>query len=43
VIWCAHLHGLLHRVVDVEDHAFGAVLAMRLLALAFDDGEGLQM
>jgi hypothetical protein len=38
VIRHARLHGLLHRVVDVEDHALGAVFAVRLLVLAFDDG-----
>src|SRR5262245_20233580 len=38
----ARLHGLLHRVVDVEDDAFRAVFAMRLFVFAFDDGEGLQ-
>ena len=42
VIRRAYLHGLLHRVVEVEDHAFGTVFAVRLLVLAFDDGEGLQ-
>jgi hypothetical protein len=42
VIWCARLHGLLHGIVDVEDDALGAVFAVGLLVLAFDDGEGLQ-
>ena len=41
-IWRARRHGLLHRVIDVEDHALDAVFAVRLLVLAFDDGEGLQ-
>src|SRR5262249_32470484 len=36
------LHGLMHRVVDVEDDALRAVCAVRLLVPAFDDGEGLQ-
>jgi hypothetical protein len=40
VIRRARLHGLLHGVVNVEDHALGAVLATRLLVLAFDKGEG---
>ena len=38
----ARLHGLLHRVVDVEDHALRAVCAICLLVLAFDDGAGFQ-
>jgi hypothetical protein len=42
VIRRARLHGLLHSVVAVEDHALRVVFAMRLLVLAFDDGEGLQ-
>jgi hypothetical protein len=36
------LHSLLHGVIDVEDDALRAVLAVRLFVLAFDDGEGLQ-
>jgi hypothetical protein len=39
VIHCVRLHGLQHRVVDVEEHALGAVFAVRLLLLAFDDGK----
>src|SRR5512145_2668038 len=42
VIHCVRLHGLQHRVVDVEDDALGAVFSVRLLVLALDDGEGLQ-
>ena len=42
MIWCTRLHGLLHRVVAVEDHALRAVCAVRLLVPAFDDGESLQ-
>ena len=42
VIRRARLHGLLHRVVDVEDHALRTVFAVRLLVFAFDNGEGLQ-
>jgi hypothetical protein len=42
VIWRARLHGLLHGVVDVEDHALRAVFAVRLLLLACDDGESLR-
>ena len=38
----ARRHGLLHGVIDVEDDALRAVLAVRLFVLAFDDGEGLQ-
>ena len=38
----ARLYGLLHGVVDVEDHALRTVFAVRLLVLAFDNGEGLQ-
>lgn len=38
----ARLHGLLHGVVDVEEHALRTVCAVGLLVLAFDDGEGLQ-
>ena len=38
----ARLYGLLHRVVDVDDHALRAVFAVRLLVFAFDNGEGLQ-
>ena len=34
--------GLLHGVVDLEDDAFGAVVAVELLlVLALDDGEGV--
>ena len=42
VIRCARLHGLLHRIVDIEDDALRAICAMRLPVLALDDGEGLQ-
>jgi len=42
VIRRARRHGLLHGVIDVEDDALRAVLAVRLFVLAFDDGEGLQ-
>ena len=42
MIWCTRLHGLLHCVIDVEDDALGAVFAVCLLVLAFDDGKGLQ-
>ena len=42
VIRRTHLHGLLHGAIDVEDDALRAVFAVRLLVLAFDDGEGLQ-
>jgi hypothetical protein len=42
LIWRARLDSLLHGIVDVEDNALGAILAMRLFVLAFDDGEGLQ-
>ena len=38
----ARLHGLLHRVIDVEDPALRAVFTVRLLVLASDDREGLQ-
>ena len=38
----ARLHGLLHGIVDVGDDALGAVFAVRLLVLAFDNGKGLQ-
>ena len=34
--------GCLHCVVDVEDGALGAVVAVSLLVLAADDGEGVQ-
>ena len=34
--------GCLHCVVDVEDGALGAVLAVSLLVLAAEDGEGVQ-
>src|SRR5262245_31296605 len=37
----AHLHGLLHGVVDVEDDALRTIFAMGLLVLACDDGECL--
>ena len=39
---CARLYDLLYGVVDVEDDALCTVFAVRLLVLAFDDGEGLQ-
>jgi hypothetical protein len=42
VIRRARLHGLMYRVVDVENHTLGIVFAVGLLVLAFDDGEGLQ-
>ena len=42
VVRCARLHCLLYCVVDGEGHALCAVLAMRLLILAFDNGEGFQ-
>ena len=38
VIWRARRRGLLHGIVDVEDDALRAILAMGLLVLAFDDG-----
>ena len=34
--------GCLHRVVDVEDGVLGPVVAVSLLVLAADDGEGVQ-
>jgi hypothetical protein len=42
VIHRARLYGLLHCIVDVEDHMLRAVFAVRLLVLAFDKGEGCQ-
>jgi hypothetical protein len=39
VIHCVRLHGLQHRIVDVEEHALGTVFAVRLLLLVFDDGK----
>src|SRR5207245_8837450 len=42
VIWGTLFHGLLHRVVDIEDDALRAVFTVGRLVLAFDDGEGLQ-
>ena len=38
VIRRARRHGLLHGVIDVEDDALRTVFAVRLLVLAFDDG-----
>ena len=35
------LDGLLHGVVDLQDDALGAVLAVGSLVLALDDGEGV--
>ena len=40
-VWDSGSDCLGHFVVDFEDGAFGAVLAIFLLVLAADDGEGV--